>query len=64
MSDKCEYIVSNTISIDPTMASIVINDLNKRHGKYTYQYPRDISASVGYIFLLDTEINIAIQGGE
>lgn len=39
MSDKCDYIVSNTVRIVPKMARVIYNDLYRRHGKYTYEYP-------------------------
>ena len=40
MSAKENYIVSNTLTILPSVFHIISHDLHKRHGRYTYQFPQ------------------------
>jgi len=40
--NKCDYIVSNTIEISEEFKFIILHDLHKRQGRYTYLYPSSI----------------------
>ena len=43
---KCDFIVSNTIKVLPAYATIISNDLNQRHGRYKYEYPKEAFISI------------------
>lgn len=43
----CNFIVSNTVSVFGRNASIIHHDMNKRHGKYCYEYPMSSFFPIG-----------------
>lgn len=55
MAEKCDFIVSNTIQIEPALYSVVSHDLHKRHGKYTYLYPNTITIASNLFIGIVTE---------
>ena len=61
MSTKQDYVVSNTITILPSMFSVINNDLHKRHGRYTYQYPQSSTVVVFSGAGIATESRISLE---
>lgn len=62
MSNKCDFIVSNTIEVGDSFGHVIKNDLHKRQGRYTYLYPSntrsELSLGIGvkietYSFMTD-----------
>ncbi len=54
-TNKCNYIVSNTIEIDEALGAVIEYDLHKRQGRYTYLYPSNLKLSTQFGIGITTE---------
>ncbi|NOR58755.1 MAG: hypothetical protein GQ474_09565 [Sulfurimonas sp.] len=59
-SEQCDYIISNTILVEPSVSNTVFNDLHKRHGEYKYLYPATLTTKVSVFGGMHSETRATI----